>query len=419
LIQAALAMTLVLTSANAVAVGDPDFTIVYTAAEGDFPVIRTPQLLVTDKGSLLAFAQGRFSDHDQSGGNIIVKRSIDGGATWSPLQIVAQRGKDSLNSICVIQPPGSARVLVIGMTIPAGYESRELKYLSPGLQEYQKRTGHDKNPFIVPGFEGDAIARVYVVHSDDDGQTWSPMRDITAQAKHEPPALWACPGPGIAIQLQRGSHAGRMVVPCNELWLDPDTKTYMTRPYAIYSDDKGETWKRGQLAPPGGRGNGNETQMVELKDGSIMLNSRAVARLVATSKDGGETWSPLRDEPTLVGPGCAAGLIRFGEGSGDHPGPLLYSAPAAENRFRGVVWLSDDDGKTWGKTRVLREGRFKYSGLARLPDGKVGCIFDGVTVPTDHGATSRQQGAVILARFGIDWVKSGGPFVAAPAPAKK
>jgi sialidase-1 len=88
------------------------------------------------------------------------------------------------------------------------------------------------------------------------------------------------------------------------------------------------------------------------------------------------------------------------------------------NRFRGVVWLSDDDGHTWGKTRVLREGRFKYSSLARLPDGTVGCLFDGTTMPTDHGGTPRQQGAVILARFGIDWVESGGPFLPAPAPAK-
>src|SRR5688500_5075772 len=92
----------------------PQFSTVFAGKEGPYAVIRTPQLLVTQAGTLLAFAQGRSSSHDCSNNDIILKRSTDGGKSWSGLQVIADEGKDALNSICMVQDRKTGRILVIG-----------------------------------------------------------------------------------------------------------------------------------------------------------------------------------------------------------------------------------------------------------------------------------------------------------------
>src|SRR4051812_45684041 len=93
---------------------EPQLALVFEGKEGKYEVIRTPQLLVTQAGTLLAFAQGRSGSHDRSDNDILLKRSIDGGRSWSELQVIADQGKDSLNSICVVQSRDSGRILVVG-----------------------------------------------------------------------------------------------------------------------------------------------------------------------------------------------------------------------------------------------------------------------------------------------------------------
>jgi sialidase-1 len=388
---------------------EPQFSLVYEAKEGPYEEVRTPQLLVTSSGAYLAFAQGRSGRHDRSDNDIILKRSTDGGKIWSPFQVIADQGKDSLNSICVLQLRESRRILVVGCWMPDGYEFQEFQYLSPGLQEYQKQAGRDKSPAIRPGYEGRDVARNYIIHSDDDGRTWSRMREITREVKR-PTDIMGIPGPGVAIQLREGEKAGRVIVPCFGRWLDKTGSKpgYRTRPYAAFSDDAGETWARGELAPvgEGGRENyGDETQMVELLGGAVMLNTRAAGRNIAVSNDSGQTWSPLKEETAIKTSPTAAGFIRY-SGLGDGgKSRLLFSNPTEAKRYHGLLSLSYDDGKTWPVQKTLREGRFKYSCLARLPDRQIGCIFDGVA---NKGEFPQYQGAaVLLARIPLEWLTDG------------
>jgi len=254
------------------------------------------------------------------------------------------------------------------------------------------------------------IARNYVIQSDDDGRTWSPLRDITRVAKRPAPDISCVPGPGVAIELREGPHAGRIVVPCWTRWLETKIKMprYRTMSYAVFSDDGGKTWQRGELAPVGKSGRefqADETQMVELPGGGIMLNARAYGRNVAVSQDGGQTWSPLKAEPAIQTTATAAGFIRY-SGLGDGAkSRLLFSNPAEKGRNRGVISLSYDDGKTWPVQKTLRAGGFGYSCLARLPDGQVGCIFEGIA---GEGEFKNHQGrAVLLARFPLGWLTDG------------
>jgi sialidase-1 len=113
----------------------------------------------------------------------------------------------------------------------------------------------------------------------------------------------------------------------------------------------------------------------------------------------------LKEETAIKTTPTAAGFIRF-SGLGDGAkSRLLFSNPAEAGRNRGVISLSYDDGKTWPVQKTLRPGRFKYSSLARLPDGSIGCIFDGTAA---KGEFESHQGAVILlAQFTLDWLTDG------------
>ncbi len=342
---------------------------VFTGGQEGFAVYRIPALVTTKRGTLLAFAEGRKNMGDQAQNQIVLKRSTDGGQTWLPLQVVAADGASSLNNPQAVVAGKTGRVLLMYQRYPPG-----------------RREGN-----VVAGLTGTNVCTGWITHSDDEGVTWSAPRDISAQLKH-PTATSLAGGPGIGIELRRGPHAGRLLMPFNE---GPAGKW---RVFAAFSDDGGASWKLGEVAPQGGKGYGNEVQMVELGDGSVLLNARnqggAKLRKVATSRDGGATWSPLADDPNLPEPVCQASLLRHPNTGAPEKDVLLFCNPASQSkRANGTVRLSRDDGKTWPVNRVVCPGPFAYGCLTSLPDGAVGLVFEG-----------DNYRRIQFCRFTLDWL---------------
>jgi sialidase-1 len=346
----------------------------FVGGSGGYPVYRIPSLVVTPRGTLLAFAEGRAARKDQSENDIVLRRSTDGGHTWGDLQVVAEDGHNSLNNpTAVVLPDGEGRVLLMYQRYPAA------------SGEFQ----------VGEGVAGDGTCLCFITSSDDDGRTWAKPVDVTAQVKRPTGATSIASGPGIGIQLRHGKHAGRVIIPFNQGPLRD------CQVYAAFSDDAGRSWKYGAVAPTGADGRGNEVQMVELSDGRVMLNSRGSSgklfRKVAVSGDGGETWSELRDDPALPESRCEASAIRYEEPAGGRKGILLFSNPAVtKGRTHGTVRLSEDDGATWAASRELVVGDFAYSCLAVLPDRSVVCLYE-----TDG------YRRIALVRFTINWVRGG------------
>ena len=128
-------------------------------------------------------------------------------------------------------------------------------------------------------------------------------------------------------------------------------------------------------------------------------------RNVAVSQDGGQTWSPLSKQTAVPNTPTAAGFIRY-SGLGDgKKSRILFSNPTDTGRKRGLISMSYDDGVTWPVQKVLREARFAYSHLARLPDGSIGAVFDGIAEKGEFAGS--QCPAVLLARFTLDWLTDG------------
>jgi sialidase-1 len=166
----------------------------------------------------------------------------------------------------------------------------------------------------------------------------------------------------------------------------------------IYSDDGGKTWGAGEIVSIDRKRSFNESAVVELSDGRVMLNMRHPSephlRAVTTSADGIGGWSEIRFDEGLPEPVCMGSLVRVDERR------ILFSNPhVTEGRERKnlTVKLSEDDGATWPVMRTIEAGPSAYSDLAVGGDGMVYCFFE-------RGETKANE-SLRMARFDLEWVR--------------
>ncbi|MFT5469480.1 MAG: sialidase-1 [Verrucomicrobiales bacterium] len=316
--------------------------LLFESGEEGYPRYRIPSLVVTNKGTLLAICEGR-SDGGGLTGNVdlVLKRSEDGGKTWSPLKLVADAEKDTLGNQSALVDRETG-VIWIAHTI------------SPGAElEVDIAAGRTERS-----------SQVYVISSADDGETWTKPRDISDVAK-KPGWTWYGCGPGVGIQLK----SGRLFFPC---YHREGENGSLTASHAVFSDDHGKTWK---LSENAGAVNG-EPQALEREDGSIYLSARTAKggpfqRSIVESPDGGETWSEKRFDPNLYDPYCQNSLLKLA------PKRWLLLHPAGPDRIDLTVRLSLDEGKSWDAgSMLLRAGNGQYSSMALLPNGEIGVFYD-------------------------------------------
>ena len=298
-----------------------DQSPVFVSGQGGYHTYRIPSLIATRNGTVLAFCEGRKHGSGDSGDiDLLLRRSLDGGKTWGRTQVVWDDGPNTCGNPC---PVIDARTNTIWLLLT-------------------HNLGTDSEAAIVEG-TSKGTRTVWVTRSQDEGATWSVPVEIT-QAVKRPDWTWYATGPGIGIQLR----SGRLVVPCDNMVAGSKTQ----QSHVILSDDGGKTWRIGGVVGP----QCDESQVVELADGRLMLNIRSYRgdhrRLVALSTDGGETFSPPVKDDTLLEPVCQASILGLSEG----PGDILFSNPASTKRERMTVRLSTDQGKTWPHAQVLHDG---------------------------------------------------------------
>ena len=359
-----------------------DQRVVFAAGEDGYHTYRIPALLPTPQGTLLAFCEGRRDGRGDSGAiDLVLKRSDDAGATWSPPQVVWSDEDNTCGNPCPVVDARTGRIL-LPMTWNRGDDrGREL---------------HDGT--------AKGARKVYLTHSADDGKSWAPARDITAQAKGGD-WWWYATGPGTAIQIRNGVRAGRIVVPANHT---SQRKGFAA--HVIFSDDGGGSWRRSAVIAPAC----NESQVVELSGGRLMMNMRSQSftgeertgyRSIAFSSDGGETWTPPHFDAHLGDPQVQASLIRYARPDEEGGGMLLFAnpsppiSPARGKRIRMTARLSRDGGRTWPAKLPIHQGPAAYSSLARLPDERVGLLYEA-------GERHAYEG-IRLARFPVERLEGG------------
>lgn len=316
---------------------------------------RIPGLVRTKAGSLVAAYDVRYRGGADLPADIDVgtQRSTAGGKTWEPMRIALDMGReaafafDGVGDPCIFSDDETGRLFVAA------------------LWSHGRRAWHGSGPGITP----DETGQLVLATSDDDGKTWSKPRNITAEVK-DPAWRLVLAGPGTGITLRDGT----LVFPGQ--FKDASNVPHST---LIWSKDRGATWQIGT----GVKDKTTESQLVELADGSLMINcrdDRGGARTVATTRDLGRTWQlHPTDRTALPESVCMASLLRL-----DLPeGPRLFFSNPATTRGRHTMTIkvSADDGLTWPDHRhTLYDARngLGYSCLARADATHVGLLYEGL-----------------------------------------
>ena len=316
----------------------------FSSGQKGYVGYRIPALAVSTRGTILAFAEGRKDGRgDYADINMALRRSTDGGRTWTDTRFIVDDGTHTMGNPCPVVDAHDGSILLVFC--------RDNK-------------------------------QVFVTRSTDDGESWTEPEDITKQAT-DSRVYFVYTGPGHGIQL----NSGRLLIPSS---CDYGKKIGdMQGSYALLSDDHGKSWRMGGFLEPDTT---DECEAVELSDGRVYMNARSrqdrKQRGCAFSNDGGESWSAVRFDSALPEPSCQGSVIGIPEDR------ILCSCPANPyGRAILTVRMSSDGAKTWPVSRVVHQGAAAYSDLAFTRDNEVLCLYE-----TDDYTR------IVLARFNLEWL---------------
>jgi sialidase-1 len=196
---------------NAVQLTESTLVDVYTGGSDGYACYRIPAMSQTANGTLLLFSEGRFYDcNDHGYVDIVVKASVDGGATWGPLRVVHSESSKTGENVTI----GNAAPVVLS-------------------------SGRILLPFCRNNIQ------VGVLSSDDSGETWALLANIQVPSDW----TWVATGPPGSLELGNG----RVIIPANHIASKSGAS------HAFISDDGGLTWAISTSVP-----GGNEDQAAVL-----------------------------------------------------------------------------------------------------------------------------------------------------------
>ena len=156
-------------------------SVPFSSYANGYACLKIPVLLRTRAGSLLAFAEARRENcSDFARTDLVVRRSVDEGATWSELALVgappeeADVGSADVGSLGLCGNP-----LVVGNAAPVQLAAGE--------------SAKHPERILVPHMRNNY--EVWLASSDDDGATWSaprPVPNVTVVAPEGPDCARVC-----------------------------------------------------------------------------------------------------------------------------------------------------------------------------------------------------------------------------------
>ena len=361
---------------------------------------RIPAITTAPNGDLLVSYDERPKDNGNKGGDapnpnhIVQRRSTDGGKTWSAPTYIHQ---------------GTETGQKVGYSDPSYVVDNQTGTIfNFHVKSFDQGWGGSK---AGTDPENRSIIQAEVSTSTDNGWTWT-HRTITADITKDNPWVSRFAASGQGIQIRQGAHAGRLVQQYTI-----KTSAGAVQAVSVYSDDHGQTWQAGK---PTGTGM-DENKVVELSDGSLMLNSRASDgsgfRKVAHSTDGGQTWSEPVSDQNLPDSVDNAQIIRaFPNAAPDDPRAkvlLLSHSPNPKpwSRDRGTISMSCDDGASWTTSKVFHEPFVGYTTIAVQSDGSIGLLSEDAHNGADYGG-------IWYRNFTMNWLgEQCGQKPAEPSPA--
>ncbi|MGE5421427.1 MAG: sialidase family protein, partial [Chloroflexota bacterium] len=297
---------------------------------------------------------------------------------WEPMKVIMDMGEygglpENQNGIgdpCILYDSNSGTIWVAALWMSG---------LRPGQTLW-----FGSNPGLMPGETG----QLMLVKSTDDGITWSKPVSVTEQVK-DPSWQLLFQGPGRGIIMKDGTlvFPAQFKADIGEKAIDGGK--YTCHSTIVFSSDGGKSWKIGT----GAKANTTEAQVVELSDGSLMLNMRddrnrkdktdTNGRAVAVTRDMGKTWQVHpSSNSALPEPNCMASLISAEvRVSGEMKPVLFFSNPNDRTkRSKMTIKTSLDEGLTWPveyQVELFENEGFGYSCLTMVDENTLGILYEG------------------------------------------
>ena len=350
-------------------------TLVFEAEKEGHAIYRIPAIISLPNGDLLAFAEGRVHGSEDFGDvNLVMKKSHDGGYTWSPLVTLVDY--DSLQ---------------------AGNPAPVVDRFDPHYPEgviilfYNTGNNHEYDIRLNKG-----VRENWMIKSYDQGKSWTEPVNITSQV-HRPnnPNFnphysfkedWRSYAntPGHAFQFEKGRFAGRIFVAANHSAGPPQEEFVDYQAHGFYTDDHGKSFKISESVPfPGS----NESIAAELSNSRMIMSSRNQKgdirnRILSYSSDGGATWEKSYFENQLPDPVNQGSILDLGEEDGKM---IIAHSNAADEQDRNflTIKISYDEGKTWDHIIPVdftsdpkKLPWTAYSDLVQLDENTIGILYE-------------------------------------------
>ena len=159
--------------------GQVEKTDLFVSGEGGYKLFRIPGIVVTAAGTVLAYCEARRGDSGDWGTiDVMLRRSIDGGKTWLPRQLLVHvEGNLPLNPVAAAQKLDKPGENTVNNPVAiVDYQDGSLHFLY--CLEYM---------------------RCFYMRSRDEGVTWTEVVEITSTFdafRSDPPQPFPSPGKG-------------------------------------------------------------------------------------------------------------------------------------------------------------------------------------------------------------------------------
>ena len=289
------------------------FENVIAQASDESPRNSEGDLVILKDGSILAaWSEFYGGNRDDSAGRISAKISKDGGKTWGERwTMVENTGGENVMSASFLRLKSTGELLLF--------------YL-------EKNSKTDLRPLVR--------------RSSDEGKTWSEPVTIIRDEGY-----WVMNNARV-VQLS----SGRIVCPV-AMTEKVFEKGHRFRTLCFFSDDEGNTWRRGVGGAVAPKRGAMEPGLIGKADGTVLqtIRTQTGKQWFSESKNGGDTWSEAAPW-TVVSPEAPATLAKM---PGDR-GWLIICNPTLDpkNSHGGkrtplAAMTSLDEGKTWSAPKLI------------------------------------------------------------------
>jgi len=315
------------------------------ASEYNVGCFRIPAVVQTSEGVILAFAEGRIdSCHDCAVLGIAMKRSHDGGITWSDLSWPVPP-----------HPIGEGYAMDVGGNPTLVFDSirkQVILHFNRGMSDPDNDGTYDCIP-AVDNFQ---------ITSQDDGVTWGPVKNISAFLGGYRGLL---SGPGTGTFLPSSD---RILFAGHYLTSYRDGGAVVV----YYSDDGGETYSLANNTFP----RADEASITATNHSHLVVNNRMSVeecdvckqgcncRSQSFSTDSGLSWTDIELAPDLTDPVCEGSINNIGQYT------VFSNPPMSFARANMSLALSTTGGHTWDY-RLQVTDEYQYTDYSSLVGGKL------------------------------------------------